>query len=198
MEIQAKLSFKHGRIIRILNSNNLNVKQLAILCGWNYQVLLNYISFKTIPKFQNKESLFTVLKNFDPTITYEEIFPEEYKKVKEAFRTRISIKNIPTENLLSYHSDFLAIDYDTENQIAYKLDAKKIINVSNNVLSKKEMYVLKMYYGIDNKRSYDITEISQILNLSKKKVNIYRNRALRRLKAINKNIKKLELYNKMG
>ena len=154
MEIQAKLSFKHGRIMRIADSIGVSIKELAQMCGWDYQNLLAFVSFKRLSKCEDHESLFHTLRNIDSTLTEEDIFPELYDRVKGALHTRVSVKDIPLENLLSCNPDMFAIEDRTENRVALKIDAEKALIDMRELLSEREMLILKRPVYSAQQRKY--------------------------------------------
>lgn len=166
MEIQAKLSFKHGLIMRIINQAGVSIFDLSKMCGWKYQNLQNFISFKRLPKIENRNSLLHALQSIDPAVTELEIFPEAYDKVKDTLQTRVSNKDIPIENLLPYSPDMFAIEDHTENRVSFELDVKKALVEIGGILPERDATVLKMYYGIGLKESYSVGEIASQLNLS--------------------------------
>ena len=181
MEIQVKLSFKHGRIVRIADSAGISIKELSAMCGWDYQNLLAFVSFKRLPKCEDRDSLFRTLQNIDPTVTETEVFPELYDQVKGALHTRVSVKDIPLENLLPCNPDMFAIEDRTENRVALKLDAEKALSEMRGILSEREMLILNMYFGVGYKEPYNLDEIGEELRLTRERVRLLKERALRNL-----------------
>ena len=170
MEIQAKLSFKHGRLMRILNENDMNIKDMSLLCGWDYKALCNFISFKRIPENESRENLVMALQQLDPEIKESDIFPEQYDKLKEAFKTKVITKDIPLDKILSYDMDTIAIADETMEAIDSKIDISKAINFIKNKIDKRGQTVLFLYFGIGYKKPKTFLEIAKILGLSKERV----------------------------
>ena len=181
MEIQATLSFKHGRIMRIADSAGISIKELSKMCGWNYQNLLAFVSFKRLPKCEDHDSLFCTLQSIDSTVTESDVFPELYNQVKGALHTRVSVKDIPLENLLPCDPDMFAIEDRTENRVALKLDTEKALSEMRGILSHREMLILNMYFGVGYKYSYSLDEIGKEVHLSRERVRMIRERAFDKL-----------------
>lgn len=57
----------------------------------------------------------------------------------------------------------------------------------------KEAWVLKMYYGIDQKHSYSLTEIGDRLKLTRERVRQLKNKAIKRLQ-LKETSKTLQVY----
>jgi len=182
MEIQAKLSFRHGLIMKTLNNANISIKDLSDMCGWNYQNLLCFINFRHIPKCENRESLFFTLKAIDNTISEEDIFPEIYNKIKGFLKTRSTIRDIPVENLLSCNPDKFAIEDKTENRLLLKIDMKKAFKEIKHLLNEREKTVIKMSFGFGKKEAYTLDEIGEEVRVSRERVRQIKERALNKLK----------------
>jgi len=181
MEIQAKLSFKHGRIMRIVDSAGISIKELSKMCGWKYQNLLNFVSFKRLPKCEDHDSLLCALQSIDPTVTESDVFPELYNRVKGALHTRVSVRDIPLENLLPCNPDMFAIEDRAENRVALKLDAEKALSEMRCILSHREMLILNMYFGVGHKEPHSLEEIGKELRLTRERVRMIRECALDKL-----------------
>jgi len=147
MEIQAKLSFKHGRIMRVLNENGLSIKDLSIMAGWDYQACQAFVNFKRIPRKSNRDNLFNALYSLDPDITYEEIFPEQYDKIKDILQPKVSIQDIPLKNLLPYNTDFIPIEDNNYKSVELTKDMEQLLKIIEKHCNKRSYDMLCMYYG---------------------------------------------------
>ena len=181
MEIQAKLSFKHGRIVRILDSARITIKDLARMCEWDYQNLLAFVSFKRLPKCEDKNSLFQVLSTIDPTVTESEVFPKHYDKVKGALHTRVSVKDIPVENLLPFTNEMHQIENSCEGQTLFNVGFEKAFLEIKRTVSKREVEIIEMYYGLGGKKPHTLEEIGKKVMLTRDRVRQIRDRSLRKL-----------------
>ena len=182
MEIQAKLSFKHGRIVRILDSAGITIKGLARMCEWDYQNLLAFVSFKRFPKCEDKNSLFQVLSTIDPTVTEEEVFPEHYDKVKGALHTRVSVKDIPIENLLPSTNGMYQIENSCEDQTLFNVGFEKAFLEIKRNLTKREVEIIEMHYGLGGKKPHTFKEIGKKIMLSEARVQQIKDKSLRKLR----------------
>lgn len=70
-------------------------------------------------------------------------------------------------------------DYEDEIDSSYN---KTILNHSIGKLSEKEREVIKLLYGIENDRFYEISEVADRLFLTKEGVRMIRNRSLEKIK----------------
>lgn len=181
MEIQAKLSFKHGRIMRVLDSAGISVKDFSEICGWGYQNLLAFVSFKRLPKCEDHERLLVSLQDIDPSITECEVFPPAYDQVKGVLHTRVSTKDIPVENLVFCNPDLFAIDDKTENRVALKIDASNALCEIQDILTGRNMQILEMYFGVGYKRPYTLEEIGKKLFITRERVSVLKDKSLRAL-----------------
>lgn len=186
MEIQAKLSFKHGRVMRVLDSAGMSVKELSIRCGWDYQNLLAFVSFKRLPKCENHDSLLYSLQSIDPTITETEVFPEQYDQVKDVLQTRLSSKDIPLANLLSFNLDSIAIEDKTLEAVGYNLDMNKMISEVGDILEGRELNILSLYFGIRGEKPHTLEKIANLYRLSPNRVGQIKENALKKLKSNNR------------
>jgi hypothetical protein len=193
MEIQAKLSFRHGTIMRIINSHGIDIKQLSDMCGWKYQNLTGFIRFKRMPKCEDSLKLFKVLKSLDSNITEDQIFPIEYNKIKEVLFDRIETKDIPLENLLSNQDIEACLIEDKSEDICYSVDSKKFIKEVEKILSVDIAYesdyqrerikrIIFLKCGIDEERPLTFEEIAKKVNLTSECVRQIFNRGIRKLR----------------
>lgn len=181
MEIQAKLSFRHGRIMKALDYAGITLKELSTRSGCNYQDLIQFVSFKRVPKKLNRDLLVSCLKSIDPTIKEFEIFPEEYDKIKGALQTQVSTRDIPIENLLSANMDNFALEDKTADVIQQQIDTDKLYKCMYSILDSKELDILKRYIGIDYDKQ-TLKEIGQFYHRGPESIRIYVQNAIRKLR----------------
>lgn len=182
MEIQAKLSFKHGRVMRVLDFAGMSVKELSVRCGWDYQNLLAFVSFKRLPKCEEHDSLLFSLQAIDPSITEAEVFPEQYDQVKKALHTRVSSKDIPASSLLSCNLDSVAIEDKSFEAVDNDIDMNRMISDIEKVLGGRQLNVLSMLFGIRGEKSHKPEEIAAIYGISITRVNEIKRDALMALR----------------
>jgi hypothetical protein len=180
MEIQAKLYFRHGAIMRIIDSAGISIKQLSFMCGWDYQNLLSFISFKYLPKSENKKSLINVLKNIDSSINYSDIFPTQYNKIRIAFKARISTKEIPIEKLLPL-TDTLLIENKEDNYLD-EIDFNRLNNEIRKKISDYEMKIISLYFGINGNREHTLEEVGEKLKITRERTRLIKDRAIEKLR----------------
>lgn len=173
MEIETKISFKHGAIMRILKKHGIKPKQFAVMCGWKYQNLLQFINFDHLPKIESKEKLFDAIKLLDNKITETEIFPDIYNKACSILNTKIINNEIPDNLLLSFEKNQIDMEYEDEgiknfelthdfNLLKKDLDKMAIPEAySTETTTKMKLEIFKMYFGIGYDRTHTLKECSE-------------------------------------
>ena len=105
--------------------------------------------------------------------------------------------NLNTDSLFTYESDLSDIQIASDSNIEEEYASKELKEILNNILNdkltKKEINIIKKYYGIECDRSHTLFEIADEENISHEAVRIIRNKALKKI-AIPKIKKKLEPY----
>jgi hypothetical protein len=96
--------------MRVVLRHGITVKQLSQMCGWSYQNLRGFLNFRSFPKKENKEELFTCLKRLDPDITYEEVFPKEFKIAQKVFHSTTRITDIPLDQIEYRDPDLITLE----------------------------------------------------------------------------------------
>ncbi len=184
MLIEAILRFKHARVMQVLKANNLTIKKLAEMSGWNQTTLGNFLRLQTVPKDKTKYSaLFEALQVLDPMITHEEVFPEYLKKAVEVFTTRKQTTDVNVLQLADRSVDMLALEDhsmhadDSVNSCEQTKELRKALGE----LLPREVRILEMYYGLDNDGEKTLDEIGIALSLSSKRTRLIRDRALLKL-----------------
>jgi transcriptional regulator with XRE-family HTH domain len=185
MEIQATLKFKHGRLVRFLKEHRMTVKRLAELSGVRAVNLGNFIRFKSFPRF-NREEFVRHLQSIDPDITFEEIFPDQYKEAIRVLKPRVSTADIPIDKLLPY-DDALQLEYfdDPSDRLTNEELAKIAINTlkeSHDPLFNKDraIKIISLYYGIGCE-SKTLGEIGKEFRVSASDIRCIKDRALKKM-----------------
>lgn len=187
---------KNERVMAILYDKGLTVKELAALCGWDYQNLRNYLSFRTSsPKKDSIASLLTSLKTLDPTLTEEDCFPPNYGEIAKTLwvplpSQKTKRSEIPDEALVPI-DETMPIE-SHEKEVLSKLDYRKLFRHIRNVLEDQEYFILTSYYGIGTDR-LTLEGIGEKLNLTRERVRVKLGNTLRKLES-NKRIRPYDPY----
>lgn len=181
MEIRAKISFKHARIIETIKKNGFTVKEFAFLCGWNPQVLGNFINFQTGLRQQKPEkldTLFVALKKLDNTIDFKDIFPDGFDKYREAFSTRIKTKKIAIEDLLEKEDiECLEIEDKTIIDAAQMVETKDVLSMARTIINSRERFILSNYFN-----GKTLGQVGGDTKLTRERVRLIRDHALRKIR----------------
>lgn len=183
MKIEAKITFRNGRIMEILRTNSLTIKDLSNKCGWKYSTLAQFIRFGTFANKSNFEDLYNLLKSLDNTLEYSEIFPKGWQKLVNIFRPRTSIQDIPTEKLLASHEN-LMIDYndiEAKESIEFTYDFEKFAKKVKKFITKRQWRILCLYYGLEGEREHSLVEIGEKANVTKQTIGIIKINTLRKI-----------------
>ena len=128
---------------------------------------------------ENRGDLLAVMQSIDPGISEESLFPNNYNKYAEVFYSRTSVHDIPTESLIPYEECKMleapdGIDSD-------RMDAEHLIGKAYKVLTDRQMYVIKHYYGIMGCDSMTFDQLAKKLNMTAQCVRIHRNNGIKRM-----------------
>jgi len=137
------LFYQHGRIVRVLESHSMTIMDLAKKCGWSYQNLRGYINFRSNTR-ENNAKLYRALKDLDPKISFDEVFPKDYDRVKYTlFPKPRTLYNPPEDCLLYVDPDTIAVQDDSILQLEDKLELEKL-NLKKR-LSDIEYFIITNY-----------------------------------------------------
>ena len=187
MKVEARLSFRLGRVMEVLQAHGYTLKRLAQEAGWDYGSLTSYLRFqgRAYPTRPEKcDLLFQVLQKLDPTITWEEVFPKEYMKAKLALGyTRTVNQDIPSEMLVPYREiKQLEVRDESYEEMERQKDARKIALKGLYLLTHTEHTIVRLYHGIGGGRPRTFSEIGMEVNLTGSRVQQLYRRAIEKLR----------------
>jgi hypothetical protein len=169
------MKLKNERIMKVLRDKHLSIRKLATLCNWHYQNLDNFLSFKSIPRSENKESLVKVLQNLDPTISQDDIFLVS-KGITKLFK---DLPEMTSEERDELGFDELQLEIENaDKSIEDEIDLHDFFKrlESNKILTPIQVQVLKLYYGIGCSE-HALDEIAQILKKTSERVRQIKDKA---------------------
>jgi RNA polymerase sigma factor (sigma-70 family) len=175
MRIEAKIRFRHGRIVEVLRAAGLSVKELANRAGWNPVTLQAMIRLRVARPFRGdpdkRQRLVRALQAIDPTVTDEEVFPPELPKAVAVFHPRETIADVDVLLLadrIEKHSQLESPE--TSDATALLTDKRNAIEKALLLLPSRSRDIILMYYGIGRDKPMTLEEIGDALLLSRERV----------------------------
>jgi len=180
MKIQAKLSFSHDLIKRILKENKLTAKKLAKMCGWHYQNINCFINFRTYHPKENMNKLFKTLLKLDPTIQISDVFFKNHKEVIKILKPRVSIKEIPENKFVPLidndhlmergKENYLHTDNNFDDKILFNCTMDKFLNKIKKSIGERKYYLLASNYGLKGFEKKNLRELAKEFNLTHERI----------------------------
>jgi len=103
------------------------------------------------------------------------------KKAIEVLHPIESTNDIPLENLVSYSQDKKLLDFKVDEQVDIDNDyenldiVRRIVPALEKSLNKRQLFIIKKYYGINYEREHTLGEIAEELKITLERVRQIKN-----------------------